>query len=393
MNSTIKVVLKSLIAVLLVAAVNGCSGGSGASGTEGNGAFQTNKNKVPPAYAGQDIRVPVGEVARLEAQRMSDEEGDTLTYIWTLIEKPEGSNAVLRRHAGVTTSFEVDVEGTYKVVLLVDDGHDRSADIVHVSTALKAEDFCLTIDRRNMAVRGKWKYLSHVNDNTATATVLTQPPHGFVSIEDDEIIFERIQSHLKTVGTVTGMLVQPSYPVQAQIRITNEYGEIKDVNVTIREGSILQGRLVNPNPNWNTVDHWEFDLDQGGDMTINILSEYPGNPDQMDIDDDGSIDPVDIYIYLFRKNDHNQWVYVDKNDDSDEEDAFCDGTIHNYDSYLRLQNLPSGRYMLAVGNYFLSEEDALAGQNSDTDYKDGGPYRVTITGDARVGNISAPQGN
>jgi hypothetical protein len=56
-----------------------------------------------------------------------DPEGSPLTYSWSLVSKPEGSNAVLSDQSVENPSFVADLSGTYAVQLVVSDGELNSA--------------------------------------------------------------------------------------------------------------------------------------------------------------------------------------------------------------------------------------------------------------------------
>src|SRR6185312_3593727 len=56
-----------------------------------------------------------------------DVDGDPLTYAWTITSAPSGSAAVLVAPTTVSPSFVADKVGTYKVQLVVNDGHVNSA--------------------------------------------------------------------------------------------------------------------------------------------------------------------------------------------------------------------------------------------------------------------------
>lgn len=150
-------------------------------------------------------------------------------------------------------------------------------------------------------------------------------------------------------------------------------GETLKTDLSFTQNKIKR-KLVNSDPNYNTVDHWIFEFD-GGNLEIDTLTEFTGGSRQIDINEDGLFQPVDLYIYLFKKDENGNWQYVSHNDDSSS--TFNDGSVHRYDSYLNL-NLSSGTYLLAISNYYLSRGDALSGKNSNLGYRAGGPYEVTF---------------
>jgi hypothetical protein len=83
-------------------------------------------NTAPIANAGTDQVVLVGNTVSLTGLLSSDEEGETLSYQWSFVEIPSGSDAVLSDGTVVSPSFLADKMGTYIAELVVDDGVDSS---------------------------------------------------------------------------------------------------------------------------------------------------------------------------------------------------------------------------------------------------------------------------
>jgi hypothetical protein len=93
-------------------------------------------NTVPVADAGADqLGLPVGATAVLDGLGSSDADGQPLTYRWSLLLRPAGSNAVLDDPSSVTPHFLADVAGDYVAQLIVDDGVvDSAPDTVLIRT-------------------------------------------------------------------------------------------------------------------------------------------------------------------------------------------------------------------------------------------------------------------
>ena len=68
--------------------------------------------------------------------------------------------------------------------------------------------------------------------------------------------------------------------------------------------------------------------------------------------------------------------YIDQNDDSNASGWDADGSTSTLDSFLSL-NLAVGNYLVALGGYYFSLEDAVAGSGGENV----GDYRLTISGD------------
>lgn len=91
-------------------------------------AITANNDNAPPvANAGSDLEIKTGEIAILRGSDSTDADGDALTYSWSLASKPAGSVATLSTMVSATTSFTADVDGTYAVDLIVNDGQLTSA--------------------------------------------------------------------------------------------------------------------------------------------------------------------------------------------------------------------------------------------------------------------------
>ena len=90
---------------------------------------------VPPiANAGQDKAVDASTLVELNGIGSNDPDGDPLTYLWTLVSKPNGSNAVLSDTTIVNPTFVADEIGDYTFQLVVNDGQaDSLPNIVIVS--------------------------------------------------------------------------------------------------------------------------------------------------------------------------------------------------------------------------------------------------------------------
>ncbi len=82
----------------------------------------TPANARPIARAGADRTVELGSVVPLDATESSDSDGDPLSVAWTLVSKPEGSDAGLKDPTSARTVFVADTLGEFQVSLVVSDG-------------------------------------------------------------------------------------------------------------------------------------------------------------------------------------------------------------------------------------------------------------------------------
>ncbi len=95
-------------------------------------------NIAPVADAGVDQNLPTSSLVTLDGSGSHDTDGDVLTYNWSVISKPAGSTASLSSTTLVNPTFTADMDGTYILQLIVNDGSLNSlanSVIVTASTA------------------------------------------------------------------------------------------------------------------------------------------------------------------------------------------------------------------------------------------------------------------
>ncbi len=91
-------------------------------------------NSAPVANAGQDQAALINDSIVLDGSNSTDFDGDILTYSW-ILNPPGGSSATLDNPETVNPSFILDIPGTYRADLTVDDGSAKSEiDSVNIST-------------------------------------------------------------------------------------------------------------------------------------------------------------------------------------------------------------------------------------------------------------------
>lgn len=110
----------ALCAVILAAA---CGGGGGSNA----GPPPAQVNSPPVAVAGPAQSVVAGSTTQLDGSASSDSDGDTLTYSWTLADRPAGSVAALSGAQSARPTLATDLPGPYTLTLVVSDGKASSA--------------------------------------------------------------------------------------------------------------------------------------------------------------------------------------------------------------------------------------------------------------------------
>lgn len=93
------------------------------------------QNQPPLADAGSDQAVALGATVVLDAQGSVDPDGDPISYLWSLLNRPAASAALLVGADTATPSFIADRAGDYVAQLIVNDGVlDSAPDLVLVTT-------------------------------------------------------------------------------------------------------------------------------------------------------------------------------------------------------------------------------------------------------------------
>ena len=129
-------VLYSLVAIAAALTIAGCGGG----GSSAPIAAPT-QNTAPIANGGNAQSVVAGSKVTLSASGSSDADGDALTYVWTLSNKPAGSAASLTGITSSSPTFVADLAGTYVASLIVNDGKVDSTPVMVTITAATVVGF------------------------------------------------------------------------------------------------------------------------------------------------------------------------------------------------------------------------------------------------------------
>jgi len=95
----------------------------------------TTRNSPPVAEGGPDQKVVVSARVTLDGSGSSDVDGDLLTFRWSFISRPAGSDAALSDSTAVRPTFAADLSGSYVAQLIVNDGKvDSAPETVTITT-------------------------------------------------------------------------------------------------------------------------------------------------------------------------------------------------------------------------------------------------------------------
>jgi hypothetical protein len=114
-------------------------GGSNFTGSYSGTTAVTPAPYLPPvAKAGPNQTAYVMHSVRLDGTGSTDPEGNPLTYSWSIVSEPNGSNAALTSTTIPTPSFTVDKPGSYVFQLVVNDGQASSGPSLVTITTLNS---------------------------------------------------------------------------------------------------------------------------------------------------------------------------------------------------------------------------------------------------------------
>lgn len=155
----------------------------------------------PVADAGLDqVIMEIGSLVELDGTQSYDNDGDPITYLWTITTKPVGSATTLSYPTSVTPTFVADVHGEYVVELVVSDPWvSGDPDIVAVSfenvkpvadagvnqSTVKDETVYLdgsgSFDANLDPLTYSWSFVSKPTDSVATFSDPTSVQTSFVA--------------------------------------------------------------------------------------------------------------------------------------------------------------------------------------------------------------------
>ena len=213
-------------------------------------------NTAPVADAGPDQSVITGDTVYLDGTGSYDPDGDTLSWQWSLVQAPPGSQATLDQATSASPSFVADLDGSYTVRLVVDDGQTQS---LH-------DDVSITATTPPPPPQGGRVITTVTLDPATTGTV----PITFGQVfAPGDVLADEILT-LQTVGGDT------AYSTQADIRAYHDDGSIRHavltalVPVTAGQNTTLEIAAGSGTPPTDSVALSEL-LDSGFSTTLSVV--------------------------------------------------------------------------------------------------------------------------
>ncbi|MFO1428573.1 MAG: PKD domain-containing protein [Candidatus Competibacteraceae bacterium] len=241
------------------------------------------RNSPPVANAGPDQTAYVGNQVTLDGSGSHDVDHDPLTYTWSFVSRPAGSNATLANPTTVNPSFVMDVRGDYVVQLIVNDGQiDSAPDKVTISTGnsppvANAGSARSANPGETITLDGSGSYDVDHDPLTYAWSILSAPPGSTASLSDPTAIQPTL-----------GPLAVGLYVVQLIVNDGKVNSDPVTANITV--GNVLGLSLEGP-----TVG---IGRSIGGTVTLGAAAPAGGVTVNLSSDDTGiaTIAPASIVI-------------------------------------------------------------------------------------------------
>lgn len=194
---------------------------------------KTDENNVAPvADAGMYQYLETCSTVYLNGSASHDANGDALTYRWRIISKPDGSTATLSSTTVVTPSFIADLEGDYRIELIVNDGQlDSEPAYVTISTAIFVDpstgpqaaneiftpSSATTEQRPMIVIRLQFKDQTFISDETTWQAKLfgsneSELNHYYHEISQNQFEFMPVNNDSVTSGITTVTFPDDNHP-------------------------------------------------------------------------------------------------------------------------------------------------------------------------------------
>jgi len=204
------------------------------------------ENSAPVADAGVNQNVNTTSTATLNGSASSDADSDQLTYSWSIISKPAGSNATLTNPTIVNPTFVADLDGIYLAQLVVNDGTVDSSAVTVTITATTANSAPVAdagigqnIDMNNLvkldgsgsadadgdALSYLWNFVSKPSGSSAIISDATVVNPTFVADKSGSYAIQlivndgQVGSSPATVAIITSIYVVTHVSTTSELRV------------------------------------------------------------------------------------------------------------------------------------------------------------------------------
>lgn len=317
------------VIVLGLMTIVGCDGGDTTN-------IYYDTNNAPVANAGPDQNVSTSSLVTLDGSGSSDADGDTLTYSWSLVSMPDGSAATLSDSTVVGPTFTADVDGTYVISFVVNDGTaDSSPDTVTITaTTFSTTDLEGTWYYHELASgdgpdqRTGWEYGTESFDGDGNANVSGTASNGenpsgtaIFQVNDDGILstdaltnFQGVLNDNRTFMAYTYDSGGGGYALGISVkREPTTAFSTTDLEGTWRYHGLISGDALNQTPGWY---RGAFTFDQTGALTnATPITDSLGNSDftpssgsGLSLDSDGIVRVPGFNDYRGVMNDNKDMI-------------------------------------------------------------------------------------
>jgi hypothetical protein len=265
---------------------------------EVGGSIPTDSNSIPTANAGLDQNIATTSQVTLNGSASADANSDPLTYAWSITSKPAGSSATLSNAAIVNPTFTADLDGSYILQLVVNDGMvDSAADTVTITatastsnsapvanagadqTVLSYTTVILngsgSYDNDGDGLSFNWNFVSKPNGSSVILSdITTANPtfipdingtyiiklivnDGIVDSMEDTIIIDSINSDISLIKLVLPLIIPNNAQVTVKTLGIDSYGNEIDITndcfITIKDNAIANYQKQPDHQVWNRV--------------------------------------------------------------------------------------------------------------------------------------------
>ena len=222
----------------------------------------TTQNVRPVAEAGTEQLAETGETVMLDGSNSSDPDNDLISYSWSLISQPQGSNSQIMDATAVTANFNADLAGLYVAQLIVSDDEFAS----------EPDTVVITVESSVPPVDC---------DEAAVYPLSLWPPNN----KFNEVQIEGMGSDVSVhVSQITQDEPLGKSAPDAIVEIDIEGGSDRIYLRSEREGNLLNGRVYQI--------HFEAENPQAGGCTGSVTVAVPHDQNKAPVDDGQTVDSL-----------------------------------------------------------------------------------------------------